>query len=77
MEFMTYAILAGCPVINVPARFSAQGLPAGLQLLARCRGDFACLQFAHACERVTRRNSISPFQAFSVTGELRDGCVCA
>jgi hypothetical protein len=37
----------GCPVGNVPAGFSAQGLPMGLQILAPCHRDLTCLQLAH------------------------------
>jgi amidase len=65
MEVVSYATLAGCPVANVPAGFSAQGLPMGLQILAPCHRDLACLELAHAYEQVTPWNSIRPSNAFS------------
>lgn len=44
-----YVISAtGCPAISVPAGFSADGLPIGLQILGRHRDDFGVLQLASA-----------------------------
>jgi amidase len=77
MEVAIYATLAGCPVINVPAGFSAQGLPMGLQIMARSHRDFACLELAYAYEQVTPWSSIRPFESFVMTGELTDGCARA
>lgn len=50
MEVVIYATLAGLPCISVPAGFSAAGLPMGLQLIGRPRGDLALLQLARAYE---------------------------
>lgn len=50
MEVVIYATLAGLPCISVPAGFSATGLPMGLQLIGRPRGDLALLQLARAYE---------------------------
>jgi hypothetical protein len=36
--------------IIVPAGFNAQGLPMGLQLIGKPKGDFELLQVAHAYE---------------------------
>ena len=41
----------GCPAISVPAGFSAEGLPIGLQIVGRHRDDFGVLQLADAFER--------------------------
>ncbi len=38
----------GCPAISVPAGFSANGLPIGLQIVGRHRDDFGVLQLANA-----------------------------
>ncbi len=50
MEVVIYPTFAGLPAISVPAGFSAQGLPMGLQLIGKPKGDFELLQVAHAYE---------------------------
>jgi amidase len=42
-----------CPAISVPAGFTADGLPVGIQMIGRYRDDWGLLQFAHAFERAT------------------------
>ncbi|WP_458097900.1 amidase [Roseomonas sp. WA12] len=44
--------LTGCPVISIPCGFTAAGLPVGLQILGRPRGEAALLQMAAWCEEV-------------------------
>ena len=51
MEAVIYATFAGLPCISVPAGFSPDGLPMGLQLIGKPQGDFALLQLAHAYEQ--------------------------
>lgn len=41
------------PAISVPAGFTAEGLPVGLQIVGRARDDFGVLQLAHAFEQAT------------------------
>jgi amidase len=49
-----YRITASfCPAISVPAGFTEEGLPVGIQIVGRYRDDLAVLQFAHAFEQVT------------------------
>lgn len=50
MEVTLYATFAGLPAISVPAGFSVEGWPMGLQLIGRPQGDAALLQFAQAYE---------------------------
>jgi amidase len=42
------------PAISVPAGFTPEGLPVGIQIVGRYREDFTLLQFAHAFEQATR-----------------------
>jgi amidase len=67
MEWMKscYLITATShPAISVPAGFTADGLPVGLQIVGRHRNDFGVLQLAHAFEGVTeawKRRPVLPF----------------
>ena len=54
MEVVIYATFAGLPCISVPAGFSAQGLPMGLQLIGRPQGDADVLRLAHAYEQAAQ-----------------------
>jgi amidase len=51
MEVVVIATFAGLPCISVPVGFSAEGLPMGMQLIGRPRGDLALLRLARAYER--------------------------
>ncbi|MFT5208703.1 MAG: amidase [Flavobacterium sp.] len=56
MEVVIPGTLSGCPVINVPAGFSKQGLPMGLQIIGKRYSDLSTLQVAYAYEQATRWN---------------------
>jgi amidase len=43
-----------CPAISVPAGFTADGLPVGIQIVGRYRDDLGVLQIAHAFEQATQ-----------------------
>ena len=43
----------GLPCISVPAGFTSDGLPVGLQIVGRPRDDMGVLQLAHAFEQAT------------------------
>lgn len=45
--------LAGTPVMNAPAGFSADGLPMGIQIIGKRQADLAVLQMARAYEQAT------------------------
>jgi amidase len=77
MEVVIPATMAGCPAINVPAGFSAKGLPMGLQILAPCHEDLACLQLARAYEQATRWNLILPPYSFPPSKDPINGSACA
>lgn len=53
MEVMAPVTLGGVPAISVPAGFDARGLPLGLQLIGRPRGDLSVLQLALAYDQAT------------------------
>jgi amidase len=42
-----------CPAISVPAGFTPEGWPVGIQIVGRYRGDLGVLQVAHAFEQAT------------------------
>jgi amidase len=45
--------VTGCPAVSVPAAFTPEGLPVGLQLVGRHRGDLDLLRLAYAFEQAT------------------------
>ncbi len=56
MEIVVAGSMSGCPVINVPAGFSAEGLPMGLQIMAPRYAELDLLRVAHAYEQATGWN---------------------
>ena len=54
MKSCYYISVASHPAISVPAGFTPDGLPVGLQIVGRYRDDFGVLQFAHAYEGATQ-----------------------
>jgi amidase len=55
METVLYATFAGLPAISVPVGFDERGLPMGMQLIGRPRGDVDLLRVAHAYETTLDR----------------------
>jgi len=53
MEVVVLGSMLGFPVANVPAGFSGEGLPMGMQIIGRRHADLAVLQLAHAYEQAT------------------------
>ena len=53
MKSCYYITITSHPAISVPAGFTPEGLPVGIQIVGRYRDDFGVLQLAHAFERET------------------------
>ena len=60
MKACWYITLTGNPAISVPAGFTPEGLPVGLQIVGRRHQDFAVLQLAHAFEQATHHGRKRP-----------------
>ena len=45
--------VTGLPAISVPAGFTPEGLPVGLQIVGRHQSELSVLQLAHAFESAT------------------------
>ncbi|HTE45861.1 MAG TPA: amidase [Gemmatimonadaceae bacterium] len=60
MRSCWYVTFMACPAISVPGGFSVNGLPVGLQIVGRHRGDWGVLQMAHAFEQATRHGARRP-----------------
>jgi amidase len=53
MKSCYYISATGHPSISVPAGFTGEGLPVGLQVVARHQDDWGLLQIAHAFEQAS------------------------
>ena len=60
MRSCSYVTLMANPAMSVPAGFTPEGLPVGLQIVGRHRGEWALLQMAHAFEQATRHGLRRP-----------------
>ena len=70
LDWMASAYLisvTGLPAISVPAGFTPGGLPVGLQLVGKRRGDWDLLAVAHAFEAATGHAAITPDSAPALT----------
>jgi amidase len=54
MKSCYYITVTGHPAVSVPAGFTADNLPVGIQIVGRYRDDFGVLQLAHAFEQATQ-----------------------
>jgi len=52
MRSCYYITMTTLPAISVPAGFTNDGLPVGLQIVGRHQDDWGVLQIAHAFEQV-------------------------
>jgi len=53
MKSCWYISAIGNPAASVPAGFTPEGLPVGLQIVGRAKVDFSVLQMAHTFEQAT------------------------
>ncbi len=53
MKSCWYISATGNPAASVPAGFTPEGLPVGVQIVGRNKADFSVLQMAHAFEQAT------------------------
>jgi len=53
MKSCWYISATGNPAASVPAGFTPEGLPVGIQIVGRDKEDFSVLQMAHAFEQAT------------------------
>jgi amidase len=61
MRSCYFISMTALPAISVPAGFTAEGLPVGLQIVGRHHDDFGVLQMAHAYEQANGiRDRIPP-----------------
>jgi amidase len=74
LDWMASAYLisvTGLPALSVPAGFTASGLPVGLQLVGKRRGDWDLLAVARAFESATGHAARVPPSARSLTASAR------
>jgi len=60
MRACWYVTFMACPAISVPAGFTSTGLPVGIQIVGRHRGDWSVLQMGHAFEQGTKHGERRP-----------------
>ena len=60
MSVVYYITVLGLPAISVPAGFSEDGLPVGMQIVGKHHDDLGVLQIAHAFEQATKFNEQRP-----------------
>ncbi len=53
MRSCYFISMTALPAISVPAGFTPEGLPVGLQIVGRHQDDWGVLQMAHAFEKVS------------------------
>jgi amidase len=60
MRAAYFITVTGCPAISVPAGFTAQGLPVGIQIVAPHNQERRLLEVAHAFEQATQVGARRP-----------------
>jgi len=65
MQSAYWITVTFCPAISVPAGFTAEGLPVGIQIVGRHRDDRGVLEIGHAFEQATGFGQKRPAAALS------------
>jgi amidase len=60
MRSAYFVTVTGCPAISVPAGFTDEGLPVGIQIVAPHNQERSLLEVAHAFEQATRHADHHP-----------------
>jgi amidase len=60
MKAACLVTMSGCPALAMPAGFSGEGLPMGLQIISKRRDEMACLELALAYEGVQPFTQVLP-----------------
>jgi amidase len=60
MRSCWYVTFMSSPAISVPGGFTPGGLPVGVQIVGRHRGDWSVLQLAYAFEQATQHGNTRP-----------------
>lgn len=66
MKVVLPVTMSGCPALAAPAGFNTQGLPIGIQIVARNHAERDCLELAHAYDARTRWVTKRPPQLLRV-----------
>jgi amidase len=61
MKSAYWVTVTFCPAISVPAGFTPDGLPVGIQIVGRYRDDLGVLQIGHSFEQATRFGERRPW----------------
>lgn len=74
MRSAYFITVTGCPAMSVPAGFTPEGLPVGIQIVAPHSGERRLLEIAHAYEQATRVGERRPtFAGVSASGGAGEG----
>jgi amidase len=60
MKGVVLITMSGCPALAVPAGFSNQGLPIGIQIVGPNRAELSCLQLAYGYDMANRSTKRLP-----------------
>ena len=60
MKSCYYLTVTDLPAISIPAGFTPDGLPVGMQIIGKPRQEFEVLQLAFAFERATKHYDVLP-----------------
>ena len=71
MEAVCLVTMSGCPALAAPAGFASNGLPMGIQIIARPHAEIECLRLAYAYEVANRSRLFRPPPLLERSGRPR------